>query len=258
MKKVRKNALITGVILVVFCGMGAAGRWLTNNPGPVRNQITDRTRLMEPDSLLVQKFLKITSLLSNANRLALNISISDGADSTQNVIDLPYRFDQQGTRFYCLFGKTETLMANGKYLFVDHGQQKMMFGSSSKNEQERLLPIPEKVADHIKSEGYVLKDEIAGAGIRKISLKNMNHVSCRVYEVTYQSQNLEPLSVFLRMDNFNDPYDIKLDKLITFKIRRQNSGSTGIPNMDDFLAGIKTQDPVTTTAFSKYELIKLP
>ncbi|RDC55865.1 hypothetical protein DU508_16530 [Pedobacter chinensis] len=258
MEKVIKNAFATGLILVIFCGLGAAAKWLVNNPEPIKNQITGQTAIAEPDSMLVQKFLKITSFLSNTNHLALNISIFDGADSTQNIIDLPYRFEQQGARFYCQFGKTETLIANEKYLFVDHGQQKMMFGNSSKNKQDRLLPIPEKVVDHIKSEGYVLKDETVEEGIRKISLINMNHISCRVYEVTYQAQNLEPLSVFLRMDNFNDPYDIKLDKRITFKIKRQNPGSAGIPDMNSFLEGIKTSDPVTTKEFSKYELIKLP
>lgn len=259
--KRNKHILFLALAMLGLLGVGYAGSSMFRQTHPAVVAV-DKEKLVPIDTQLVAKFLKITSFIQALERkdlVAGSISITDGADSTQNVVNLPYRFEKTGTAVYCLFGRTETISSAGKYLYIDHGQQKMMLGSAQKNAITTTLPDFNKIIKNLQGEGYRISDEGIGNGLRKISLLNPNHIACRAYQITYREEELQPIKIFLQLDNFNEPLNPKLDRLMTFNIQTQPvKSSTSIPAINDFVVADNEGYYKAGAKYKAYELIQMP
>lgn len=260
MKKINKYTLVLAFVFLGLFGAVYAGAHLLNNPEHSIAEIAPEAP-PRPDSVLVQKFLKIlafTSATDEQQEFNASISVSDGADSSQSFRERPYAYRRSGNNFYCLMGKTETVCEEGRYVYVDHIKKKMMVGTGARQSPASILPDAKKLVGSIMSENYRIIDLPAGIRKRKISLLNPNHVTCRAYEVTYDALTLRPVSISIRLDNPADPYNSRLDRVMTFRF---------LPNPPDIREGsalksfVQAKGRKNFTAAAKYrdyEVIEMP
>jgi hypothetical protein len=183
-----------------------------------------------------------------------NLTIRNGSDSSQNVSKLPYRLIKRGTTFYSSLGLTETLNANGLYVFVDKGQKKILVSQGKKITAQNILPDMQQMIKRMKEEEYQIRENVVSPTENKISLLNPNHIQCKEYSIYFDKANLHAKGVSIRMSNIDDPLNGKKDKTVDF--RYANTLADASKLMSARIVKKLGKDKFTTTdAYKGYEVI---
>lgn len=183
-----------------------------------------------------------------------NLTIRNGSDSSQNVSKLPYRLIKRGTTFYSSLGLTETLNANGLYVFVDKGQKKILVSQGKKITAQNILPDMQQMIKRMKEEEYQIRENVVSPTENKISLLNPNHIQCKEYSIYFDKANLHAKGVSIRMSNIDDPLNAKKDKTVDFKYANTLTDASKL--MSARIVKKLGKDKFTTTdAYKGYEVI---
>ncbi|MBC6110689.1 hypothetical protein ACFOG5_17135 [Pedobacter fastidiosus] len=260
MKKTNKYSALLITISMGLFGAVYAGTRLFGSTA-VQKPEAELEAPQRPDSVLVQKFLKILAFTSTTlenQEFNGSITVSDGADSSQSFRERPYAYKRSGNSFYCMMGKTETAYEGGRYVYVDHIKKKMMVGTGAKQSGASILPDANKLIGSIVSENYRIIDLPAGIRKRRISLLNPNHVTCRAYEVTYDALTLRPVSISIRLDNPGNPYNDKLDRVLTFRFLPNPPVIREGGSLKSFVQAKGNKSFSAAAKYRDYEVIEMP
>jgi hypothetical protein len=229
-KRLLKKYLRLLVIALFFGGISFFAWGKISNPKVKTASGQDKTAEaitpeFEYDAELLEKFVKVCARLNVNDKnfyLKGRISMTNGADSTENTINETYVISKSGNSFYCLSGKTEIVNSQGVYLFADHRQKKMLISKEKTVTGNVGFPDPSMMIKNLKAEGYQL---VAGKEGEKecISIVNDHHITCKLYKLCFRPENLTPTRICLRLSNLDDPADKAKDRVMEIDI--QDCGS---------------------------------
>lgn len=183
-----------------------------------------------------------------------NLSVHNGSDSSQNVSKLPYRLIKRGTTFYSSLGLTETLNANGLYIYVDKGQKKILVSQGKKITAQNILPDMQQLIKRMKEEEYQIRENVVNAAESRISLLNPNHIQCKEYAIYFDKTNLHVKGVSIRMSNIDDPLNAKKDKTVDFRYANMLADASKLMSTR-ILKKLGKNQYSTTDAYKGYEVI---
>jgi len=183
-----------------------------------------------------------------------NLSVHNGSDSSQNVSKLPYLLIKRGGTFYSSLGLTETVNANGLYIYVDKGQKKILVSRSKKVTAPQLLPDMQQLIKRMTEEEYQIRENVVSASENRISLFNPNHIQCKEYAIYFDKTNLHVKGVSIRMSNIDDPLNTKKDKTVDFKYANTLVDASKLTS-SRILKKLAKVEYTTTEAYNGYEVI---
>ncbi|WP_316824682.1 hypothetical protein [Pedobacter miscanthi] len=182
------------------------------------------------------------------------LSVHNGSDSSENVSKLPYRLIKRGTAFYSSLGLTETLNANGLYVFVDKVQKKILVSQGKKITAQNILPDMQQMIKRMKEEEYQIRENVVSPTENKISLLNPNHIQCKEYSIYFDKANLHAKGVSIRMSNIDDPLNDKKDKTVDFRYANTLADASKLMSTR-ILKKLAKNQYSATEAYKGYEII---
>jgi hypothetical protein len=258
MKTILKALSLVAALLTLFGIAFATRQWKETNVRKVSAPVLEKEdEPVVPDPALVEKFIRISSVMSNRQQADFSgsITIIDGADSSQNIIRSPYQFYQNGTDMYYAVNQCETFCHGDEYTYLDHVQKKIMIGKINGVQTQNPLQDIQKVIANISSERYKLTDREISGTLRKISLINPLHISCRAYEITYEASSLEIRQIEVQMDNLNNPFDTRLDKRICYTFQHSQPKERRSYTVKHFVEKKSNGEWVARVPYQNYEVI---
>lgn len=221
---------------------------------------SDSVERITYDTLLLKKFADISRAFNVQKDVVTYsgvLSINDGADSTGNIKALNFYYSRNGNNYYYKNGSTETLNAQGIYLYIEHDHKRVLI---AKQKEVPTAPLPDmsNVTDKLQSERYRLVDKKNG-GYETIALINEHHISCKEYAITFDTLHHQLNTVVTRLSCFADPLNKKKDRVISMKMNLYESKSDAGNFPDKSNTILKDGNSWKLTAkYSNYELISLP
>lgn len=177
-------------------------------------------RIGKYNPVVLGKFLKVCAQLNAYNDeffLSGTLSTINGADTTEKVKGLKYVLNKKGQSMYYRLGNTETINNGGVYVFVDHNLKKLMISKNKRISVNPFIPDLKKLVKSLQSEGYNLVTDKLGDKER-IAVVNENHISCKMYRITFDPATLAPKQIYLRLSDAEMPADKTKDKVIEINI----------------------------------------
>jgi hypothetical protein len=261
----RIKILTVGLVLMLVAMLGWAMRnkFLHKTSMPahrtkaVKSDSVDRITY---DTVLLKKFADISKAFNVQKDVVTYsgvVNVNDGADSTNNVKALNFYYSRNGSNYYYKNGSTETLNAQGLYIYIEHDRKRILI---AKQKEVQTAPLPDmtNVPDKLRSERYRLVDKMNG-GYETIALLNEHHITCKEYAITFDTLHHQLNTVITRLSCFADPLNKKKDKVISMTINQYESRADAANFPDKSNTVLKDGDGWKLTAkYSNYELISLP
>ncbi len=249
MKRISKK---TGIVVVLLLMAGTAlfgwGGYHQKSPVQVLSPVPqDTLRSIIVDSAKLSLLSTVYSKLNQDQDEFLIIGTIDarnGADTADHLSHADYIFSKKGMSFYLKIGSTETINANGLYLFVDNDIKKVMVSKEKQIIPNIGMPKLSEVIKRVKEEGYSVISEINGNSER-ITLSNPYHLSCKEYAIEFNSATLIPQRLYLRLSDFSAPENAKKDNVIDFRIKK----ASPVSDIEKY-----TTQTVVTKAYERWTL----
>ena len=222
----KKIFFVVAGILIVLMGAYAGAKINLQKTDVKLENVNDFLEEINIDTTKLRLFTKVSRAIDfNANELSLSgtLTVHDGSDNSANVNNAPYSFIRKDSSFYYRLDLMEMINADGYYIQADAGQKKILLMPGKRISPQRMLPQLEKFVANLKEERYKILEMPASEGFRKISLINTHHITCKEYSITFNSETLKPIEIFVRLSNFDDPLNTKMDKTITMKYFQTNN-----------------------------------
>ncbi len=209
-------------------------------------------------------FTKFETLCKKYDTLRKNYTLAgvintiDKADTMHKANNaLVFLFCKQGNDFYYRSGKTETINANGLYLYIDHQVKTIMLAEQKPIVFENGLSSMTSLAANLKSEDYKLSSNAHGVN-QTINLINEHHISCKQYSVSFDTLNMQINRIYARLTNLNEPLRKDNEKIVDVRITEWNN----IADLKKYRLGtsvVKKQNNEwkAIDAFADYQLIKM-
>lgn len=220
---------------------------------------TDSLKTPKLDTQILAKFAKACQQFDPNQKEFLLIGILnvvDGADSSQKINNATYVLSKEGEDFYFKLGETETINANGLYLFLDHEQKKIMLANQKPLLAGIGMPDANKLLKNLNGEMYELTDQQVGDA-EKISLINEYHMSCKEFTLLLNKENQQLQTILIRLSHNEYPEDKKKDKKIELKIAQLGNNSNLRNYVDKKVVKKEGEEWVLAAAYQDYELIIL-
>ncbi|QNR87022.1 hypothetical protein H9N25_11870 [Pedobacter riviphilus] len=263
MKRIYKSIFfigisVFGICLIAYGGTSLIKGFTQHNDWPTTAIVQKETDI---DPKLVEKFTKISVMVNPSGvkfKVTGKINITNPVDSTQNLHNLGYIYQKQGDQYYYQSGQTETINADGLLVYVDHAQKKIMLGKNKGEMAPLVFPDLSNLIKQFKEEKYQLWDRRTDKQYWTISLINPTHITCKLYELTYDSLTLKPNKIVMRLSNFDDPLNNKKDKKVSFEIMTDTQVNASLFHVGRFVEKKQPQSYVPAEKYKDYELIVLP
>lgn len=147
------------------------------------------------------------------------MNIENKADTAGRMSNVDFLCCREGNAFYYRLGQTETINANGLYLYIDN-QAKTILISAQKTVLEKNGPKAfAQLGASLKGEYYQLLSQTNGAS-QTITLLNEQHVSCKQYSVTFDTLNLKMKRIYVRLSNAQEPLRKDNEQVIDVSVSR--------------------------------------
>jgi hypothetical protein len=211
------------------------------------------------DPLLLKKFETVCHELDFNRRhcsYSGTISITDGKDSSNTVLDIKFLFCKAGSDFYYQLGNTETLHQNGLHVFIQHEQNRVVLSNPSSAMKMPVADIA-SLQKNLRSENYELVSRIAGSS-RTLSFLNDTHITCKEFSVSYDTLSGKLQRIYTRLSDFGDPLNKKNDRVVDLRVRTLgDKGDLSVyPSVRDVLYQVGGKWRLTAK-YSGYELIMM-
>jgi hypothetical protein len=221
--------------------------------------VTVKTKVRVYDSVLLKKLDKVFKNLDFGKlsyTLSGNITVVNSVDSAETMKNVFFLISKSNKDFYYKEGETETINEDGAYICIN-SQTKKIFISKQKTINTASIIDVEKLKGALLSENYALLSNIKN-GRQTISMVNEYHISCKEYNLTFDTLTNKPTRIYIRLTNINEPLNKSRDKVIDIKITQLDNEAM----LDKYV----TKNTVVynngknwklTKAYTGYDLIQL-
>ncbi len=209
------------------------------------------------DPEVLEKFRTVCSKVTvGADEYYLDGSIRtlDQADSTAEESESVYILNKKGQYMYCKLGETETINSPGVYIYVDHPLKKIVISEEKKITTSAGLPDPSLLVKNMKEEGYQLLSQRSGQ-LESISLINDFHISCKLYQITFDAERLEPKQIKIRLSDALNPEDKGKDKVLEINIKSCSQHANKDLQMVKEIVEKKGSSWVAAAGYEDYQLV---
>lgn len=220
--KLKKIGLVATVLM--FAGGSFLG-WAKYKTAPIKGiakpVVMDSVQSNKIDTVKVERLKRVYGKLNlNKNEflIAGSISAKNGADTADRLNNAAYIFSRKGASFYFKLGTTETINANGIYLYIDHKIKRVLLAKKKEVISDFIMPELTTILNTVNEEGFELSSTTNGE-IEQITLLNPYHLSCKEYTIAFNKKTLKPNKLYVRLSNSMESEDVKKDNVIDFRIR---------------------------------------
>ncbi|TKC55287.1 hypothetical protein FBD94_25195 [Pedobacter hiemivivus] len=251
------------ILLIAGISFFAWGRYIKPKSFPRPDAVVTEKSvdvIEDYDPVVLEKFAKVCAKLdAKADEFFISgiVNSVNGADSLETVVNQKYELSKKGQDFYCRFGETETINGNGTYVFVDHILKKIMVGKEKEVMGNAGLPDLSTLIRNLKSEGYQLIDKKRGDQLETINVVNDNHITCKLYSVTFNPESLAPQQISVRLSNVYAPEDKAQDKTVTIDIVKCHNKVDHNTYGPEKIVRKKNASWIPAPAYEGYELIAI-
>jgi len=180
------------------------------------NNIKDKTK-----DLLLQKMLKVCAPMNPGQEecfFAGVLSMSDKVSPEDALKNIEYVYSKKGENFYYQLGSTETINANGLFLYIDHEGKIITISDQKQVVENTSLGSFTEMLEGLNTDEYTVNSEIHGT-IQTLRFLNENSADCKEYKVSFDTVSLQPKYVYSRI-GYPDPYeDAAKDKTIQIHLK---------------------------------------
>jgi len=218
---------------------------------PVKPKVYDEALLKKLDEVF-----RNLDFSKPAYTLSGSITVINKEDSTETMKNVFFLMCKNNNEFYYKQAGTETINQDGVYISINN-QTKKIFISKQKEVNTASIIDVEKLRDALQSEKYELKSSIRNSQ-QTISMSNEYHISCKEYNLTFDTLTNKPTRIYMRLTNLRDPLNKSKDKIIDINIARlDNDGK-----LDEYVTKNKIvykngKNWKLTSKYDGYELIQL-
>lgn len=254
-----KRILAIGAMILISTGVIALS--VTLKPkSPVKTPAASRVvKDAVYDTVLLKKFSTLLKTLDfNNNRFSYTgrFNVSDGQDSSNNVHDLSFLFCRNGKTFYSKVGNNEVVNDNGANIYIENDRKKIVISNKAFQLKSAITNLGQLIKQ-VRGEDYQLNTTVAG-NIRKISLLNEHHITCKELSVTYDTLTSKLTTVQFRFTDFSDPLNKKKERKVEIDVSKidANGRPSEHPGIKDIVKEVNGK-VVLRSKYATYELITL-
>lgn len=260
MKNIHKKILVVGLVTVVAAGAFAGVRKWFNTPAKEEDMSLEELfappegiKLSKEEIVTLSEMSKVLHQLDSLHVYTItgSYSVKDLADSSNNM-QANFYYTRQDSVAYYRIGQQEMIALSECFITVDHDAKKIYLAPHKAVNPPMSSPMDLENKFIARESYHVSKTN--KDGISKITLFNSMHVSCREYNVTFDSTGMI-LQTDMRM---TDPFratDQTKDKLVVMKINSWQLGTarTSLLEMGKY---IHVRNGVVSAALANYEIIR--
>lgn len=131
---------------------------------------------------------------------------------------VPVLFSKKGGAFYYRLGETETLNADGIYIYIDHKLKQVLVANQKKIEKGDQVTAIADMAARIREEDYRPIAEEKD-NIRTLRFINDQHPSCKEYAIAYNKQTMAIKSIFIRLADPYNPQSVVTGQTVDLRVK---------------------------------------
>lgn len=261
MKTLNKKIIFSSVGFIAILFVAFASAKIVANKHVVKHvAVKDTVETINIDTAKLKLFTLAGKAIDfNSDQLTISgtLSISDGKDSSANINNAAYCFIKRDSSFYYKMNLVEMINTKSYCVQADGQQKKIMLSPHKSINPQLMFPQMDKLVERLREERYRVVEMPASDGLRKISLLNPHHVTCKEYSITFNSETFKPTEVFIRLSNLDDPLNTKMDKTILMKYSKKSDlNQAELLSIDRIIA--KTAKGFKAVhAYSGYEVIEI-
>jgi hypothetical protein len=261
----RIKVLVLGTVLLMGTGtllaLSARQLFSHHQAAPNHKPMVDTiAQKISYDTALLKKFRTVCRSFDVKKEVFTysgTVSIHDGADTANNVQGLTFFYSRKGNDYYYKNGNTETLNAEGVYLYIERDHKRVLI-SGQKQVPAPALPDMGDITEKMRSEHYRLTDKRSGA-YETIALINEHHITCKEYAVTFDTVYRKMKNISMRLSCFADPLNKTKEKVVNMTINdyRNTADIGSFPDKHRVIAKENGKCQLSPL-YSNYELIQIP
>lgn len=235
------NSVATLGLLLILSGAGWAMRQNLRSVKSTPPVLAEPVITPPPvDEVLVKRLAEVLRGFTPANQqfaLSGTITITDHADSTQNMDRLPFVIGRDKEAFYVRQGNTETLGNAGVLIKIDRRNKKVFVSHPEYVNQPVLIDVA-MIRQAVTTENYQLTSRQEGK-YQTLNLINEKQFGCRQYTITYDTLHQKVVRIFTRLANPQDPTSRTGEKWVDIHFTQADSLSNlqRYPSAASVLAG---------------------
>ncbi|WPV68114.1 hypothetical protein [Chitinophaga sp. LS1] len=260
MKNIHKKIVIVGLVTVVAAGAIAGVRKWVSTPAKEEDMSMEELfappkgiKLSKEEIATLADMSKVLHQLDTLKVYTLSGSyaVQDLADSSNNM-QADFFYTRQDSTAYYRIGQQEMIALSECFITVDHATRKIFLAPHKTVNSPFNSPLDEE-NKYIARESYHVSRSDKG-GLSKVTLFNDTHVSCREYNLLFDSTGTIR-QTDMRMTDPLRATDHTKDKLVVMKINNWQMGIAKAPllRMDKY---VHVRSGVITSAINDYELVR--
>lgn len=238
--------------------IGTGGAKSSGNKGEKESAATESTQVYrsnEEQALLMEyeNVLKSIDPARNEYYQKGKFRILSERDSKEIIPETSFLVAKKGSDCFFQVGSTATYNMGGVYAQVDHHGKRVML-SKQKSIMGQLFSLGKAPGKKLKEEGYKISVSNAGNS-RKITLKNLEHLSFKEYAITYDMVTKKVTDIFTRTANDRNPEKKGQGTLIYVKIDTVED-TVDLKNYDPFdIIELRGKEGKLKGRYSSYHLL---
>jgi|GEM_PF-2589382 len=223
-KLIYKTAILSVVLIAIsFIAWAVRGKFLVHvKPSAKYKKDTKASPSIDPVLLAkYQAVFKKYDTIKKDITMSGTINIIDRADTSGNMKNVGFLFCKTGSDFYYKLGTTETINADGLYIFVDHLGHTIVVSPQKKVAYDVQPNAFADIGKEIRSDLYDVTGNNDG-NLQTISLHNEHNINCKLFSISYDTATLAIRHMYARMTNLQDPARTDNEKLVDINITEWN------------------------------------
>jgi hypothetical protein len=212
------------------------------------------------DKALLAKFEAVCKKMTATKgdyTLAGVMNIVDKADPVTAMRNVDFLFCKKGDEFYYKLGTTATINEQDAYLYIDYQTKTVLLSQKKELNYDEGMKQLGDLGAKLEGEHYKVFDKIEGNN-ETISLINEQHISCKLYAVTFDKRTLKISRLRMRLSNANEPLRTDNEKTVDVSVSTWDSSAD--------LSKYLTKNKViknrgnrweTVNEFKNYRLVKM-
>ncbi|OCX53373.1 hypothetical protein BEL04_03470 [Mucilaginibacter sp. PPCGB 2223] len=265
LKTSKYKVFIIGGILVLTLATALAFAINPRILGIFKPRETPQAKKAIPPAALVYDEASIRKLEDIAKNLDFgrptytitgNITVVNKEDSTQTMNAVAFILCKNKNEFYYKEGETETINQGGAYITINDRTKRVLVSPEKHVNTISIINI-DQIKEALRSEKYQLHSTKKN-NEETISMLNEYHISCKEYNLTYDTVSNKLTRVYTRLTNIHDPLNKAKDKIIDIRFTRSDNQA----DMNDYVTKNKViyksgKQWNLTAQYADYQLIQL-
>lgn len=212
------------------------------------------------DGLIMARFETVCKKMTDVKgdyTLGGVMNIIDKANPATDMKNVDFLFCKKRDEFYYKLGTTATINQQDAYLYIDYKSKTVMLSQKKEVSYDEGLKQFGGLAGKLRGEEYKVIDKVEGNN-ETISLVNEQHISCKLYAVTFDTRSLKINRLRMRLTNQNDPLRTDNEKTVEVRISQWDNSA----DLSKYLTKSKVVKNVgkrweAVNEFKNYRLVKM-